>query len=122
MNGTIRPICANKDENCQTYQRINHGRLTTVKKRLLICLDLFSSTPGCIKFRLPINYQRVLILFIPLISGGSLWHFNMFIIRVRIIIIITHRHRNRIITTNVITNGSSNRATKGRQGRGIVTR
>jgi hypothetical protein len=39
-----------------------------------------------------------------------------------IIIIIIHRHRNRIITTNVITIGGSNRATKERQGKGIETR
>jgi len=71
-NGMIRPVCANRDENYQTYQRINHGRLTTVKKRLLICLDLFSITPGCKELRLPINYQRVLILLIQLISGGLL--------------------------------------------------
>jgi hypothetical protein len=72
MNGMIRPICANRDDNCLSYQRINQGRLTTTKKRLLISLDLFSNTPGYIKLRLPINYQRVLILLIQLISGGLL--------------------------------------------------
>lgn len=64
MNGMIRPICANRDESCLSYQRINQGRLTTIKKWGLISLDLLSYTPGCIKLRLPINYQRVLILLI----------------------------------------------------------
>jgi hypothetical protein len=94
---------------------------------LFICLDLFSNTPGCIKLRLPINYQGVLILLIQLIYDGlflplqNAYNTDHHNYHHRMMMIIIHRHCNRIIIT-VSTTGCSKCATKERQGKGTVTR
>jgi len=36
------------------YRRINKDRSKTVKRRILVCLYVFSNTTRCIKFRLPL--------------------------------------------------------------------